>query len=218
MAKLNTNGNAYTIIYAAVIVVIVAFLLAFVASALKPTQDDNVAIDKKQQILSSLNIRNVKKSAVDATYSSVIVSDAIYGTDPTTPKDNGEGKDKAGFKVEGKNITPDNRPFYVANVDGATKYVIPVTGAGLWGGLWGYIALDEDCETVYGTYFQGKKLYADGSEKVVLSVVKKGKEGSMSPDNYVNGVTGATLTSNGVNDMIQDDLKTYQDILKAQKK
>ena len=56
MAKLNTNGNAYTIIYAAVIVVIVAFLLAFVASALKPTQDDNVAIDKKQQILSSLNV------------------------------------------------------------------------------------------------------------------------------------------------------------------
>ena len=108
------------------------------------------------------------------------------------------------------------------------------------GGLWGYIALDEDCETIYGTYFshesetaglgariveqwfqdsfQGKKLYADGSEDVVLSVVKKGKEGSMSPDNYVNGVTGATLTSNGVNDMIQDDLKTYQDILKAQKK
>ena len=79
MAKLNTNGNAYTIIYAAVIVVIVAFLLAFVASALKPTQDENVAIDKKQQILSSLNIRGVEKSAVDATYKSVIVNDAIYG-------------------------------------------------------------------------------------------------------------------------------------------
>ncbi|MBQ5460928.1 MAG: NADH:ubiquinone reductase (Na(+)-transporting) subunit C, partial [Bacteroidaceae bacterium] len=153
MAKLNTNGNAYTIIYAAVIVVIVAFLLAFVASALKPTQDDNVAIDKKQQILSSLNIRGVEKSAVDATYKSVIVNDAIYGTDPTTPTNNGEAKDQAGFKVEGKNITPDNRPFYVAEVDGAKKYVIPVTGAGLWGGLWGYVALNEDCETVYGTYF-----------------------------------------------------------------
>ena len=240
MAKLNTNGNAYTIIYAAVIVVIVAFLLAFVASALKPTQDDNVAIDKKQQILSSLNIRGVEKSAVDATYKSVIVNDAIYGTDPTTPTNNGEAKDQAGFKVEGKNITPDNRPFYVAEVDGAKKYVIPVTGAGIWGGLWGYVALNEDCETVYGTYFshesetaglgariteqwfqdsfQGKKLYAEGNEDVVLSVVKKGKEGSMSPDNYVNGVTGATLTSNGVNDMIQEDLKSYQDILKAQKK
>ena len=68
MAKLNTNGNAYTIMYAAVIVVIVAFLLAFVASALKPTQDANVAIDKKQQILASLNIRGVEKSATDAKY------------------------------------------------------------------------------------------------------------------------------------------------------
>ena len=56
MAKLNTNGNVYTIVYATIIVIIVAFLLAFVASALKPTQDANVAIDKKQQILASLNL------------------------------------------------------------------------------------------------------------------------------------------------------------------
>ena len=72
MAKLNTNGNVYTIVYATVIVIIVAFLLAFVASALKPTQDANVAIDKKQQILASLNIRDVEKSATDAKYAEVI--------------------------------------------------------------------------------------------------------------------------------------------------
>ena len=60
MAKMNTNGNAYTIIYAAVMVVIVAFLLAFVASALKPTQDANVAKDKKSQILAALNIRDIE--------------------------------------------------------------------------------------------------------------------------------------------------------------
>ena len=57
MAKLNTNSNAYTITYASVMVIIVAFLLAFVASALKPTQDKNVALDTKKQVLASLNIR-----------------------------------------------------------------------------------------------------------------------------------------------------------------
>ena len=57
--KLNTNSNVYTLIYSAVLVVIVAFLLAFVSSYLKPAQDVNVALDKKRQILSALNIRGL---------------------------------------------------------------------------------------------------------------------------------------------------------------
>ena len=74
MAKMNTNGNAYTIIYASVMVVIVAFLLAFVASALKPTQDANVALDTKKQILSALNIRDLDNAAAEAKYNEVITS------------------------------------------------------------------------------------------------------------------------------------------------
>ncbi len=246
MAKINTNGNAYTIIYAAVIVVIVAFLLAFVASALKPTQDANVAIDKKQQILAALNIRGISTAETEAKYAEVIKADEIYGTDASIPIDKGDKTgtlnqhDQGGFKVEAKKITPDNRPLYIAETDGQTKYVIPVSGAGLWGGIWGYIALDSDCQTVYGTYFShesetaglgariteegfqtsfhGKRLYAAGDDsKVALSVVKKGKEGNLSADNYVNGITGATLTSDGVNDMIQKCLDNYIDILKAKK-
>lgn len=234
MAKLNTNGNLYTIVYATVIVIIVAFLLAFVASALKPTQDANVAIDKKQQILASLNIRGVEKTATEAKYDEVIKQALVY---KATSADVIEGED--GFDVPSKEFK-EKRPFYIAEVDGQTKYIVPMTGAGLWGGIWGYVALDDDCETVFGTYFshesetaglgariveewfqdsfKGKKLYADGDDKTIaLSVVKKGKEGTMSPDNYVNGVTGATLTSNGVDEMIKDGLSKYQDILNAQK-
>ena len=51
--KLNTNSNSYIIIYSAILVVIVAFLLAFVYQALKPMQDANVALDVKKQILYS---------------------------------------------------------------------------------------------------------------------------------------------------------------------
>lgn len=239
MAKLNTNSNAYTIIYAAILVIIVAFLLAFVASALKPLQDANVAKDKKTQILAALNLRGL--SDVEGTYASVITADVIYGATPQEVKNDGLTANEAGehvsggFTVESKNIAPDNRPLYVAQVDGQTKYVIPVTGAGLWGGIWGYIALNDDCETVYGTYFshesetaglgalinerafqdsfQGKRLHADGTDGIALSVVKKGNEGTLAADNYVHGITGATLTSNGVNDMIKQGIGAYADIL-----
>ena len=78
MAKFNTNGNAYTIIYASVMVIIVAFLLAFVSSALKPTQDANVAIDKKSQILASLNIRGIETVNVETKYAEIdLRSDSI---------------------------------------------------------------------------------------------------------------------------------------------
>ena len=98
MAKLNTNGNAYTIIYAAVMVVIVAFLLAFVASALKPTQDANVALDTKKQILASLNIRDIDNAEAEAKYAEVITS--------------GELKS----------------PTLTANVDGEEKLIVAMKG------------------------------------------------------------------------------------------
>lgn len=233
MAKLNTNSNAYTIIYASVLVIIVAFLLAFVASALKPTQDANVELDKKSQILAALNIRDVEDVA--AKYAEVVKSDPIYGADASQ----GPKAQTGGFAVVTKEITSDNRPLYIAEVDGETKVVVPVKGAGLWGGLWGYIAVNADGETVYGTYFshesetaglgariaeqwfqdsfKGKKIFANGSDEIALSVVKKGKEGNLAPENYVDGVTGATLTSNGVNDMIKDCLGLYKDILSINK-
>ena len=225
---MNTNSNSYTIIYASVMVIIVAFLLAFVSSTLKPLQDANVAIDKKSQILASLNIRGLEKSEIESKYDAVIVGDQIIKADGTVVND-GAAKDEAAFKVDSKDINENNMPLYVANVDGATKYVIPVTGRGLWGGLWGYIALNEDCKTVFGAYmshasetaglgallvepwfqerFLGKKLFKDGSNDVALTVVKAGavKEA----DFEVDGITGATLTTNGIAAMVKDGLQKY---------
>lgn len=235
MAKFNTNGNAYTIIYASVMVIIVAFLLASISCALKPTQDANVAIDKKSQILASLNIRGIETVNVETKYAEIVTSDPVYGASLEVANENG------GFEVGTKDIKADNRPLYVCVVDGATKYVVPVKGAGLWGGISGYIALNDDCETVFGTYFthesetaglgariteewfqtsfNGKKVYAENNfDKIALSVVKKGKQGTLAPENYVDGVTGATLTCDGVNKMIQDGLALYMDILKSLKK
>jgi len=199
--KLNTNNNSYIIIYSTILVIIVAFLLAFVYQALKPMQDKNVALDVKKQILYSLNIRNLDGAEAEAKYAEVVKQEA----------------------------EKDGRKYYMCEIDGEDILVVSLKGMGLWGGISGYMAIHGD-ETpeVYGAYFNhesetaglgaeikdsqawqeqfiGKKIFADGSDTqdVVLSVVKKVDD----PSTQVDCVTGATLTSNGVDAMIKDCLK-----------
>ena len=122
---LDTNSDIYAILYSVVVVVIVAFLLAGVSSALKPKQEANIELDKKKQILASLNIKNQADAA--AVYADVIKADPIV---------NVEGKEVAaegGFAVANDAINDTNLPMYVAEVDGAKKYIIPMTGNGLLG-------------------------------------------------------------------------------------
>ena len=199
MSKLNTNSNTYIILYSAVLVVIVAFLLAFVFKALKPMQDANVALDVKKQILYSLNIRGLDGQEAEAKYAEVV-------------------------KEEQENA--DGQKVYQCEVDGQHVLVASLKGMGLWGGISGYLGIKDD-GTVYGAYFnhegetaglgaeikdsqawqekfQGKKIFdADGN--VVLSVVKKVEN----PETQVDCVTGATLTSNGVDAMLKDGLKKF---------
>ena len=136
--KLNTNSNVYTLVYASVLVIFAAFLLAFVASALKSKQDENIANDKRGQILAALNIRNTA-NVVEA-YKQNIVAAPVLNV-------KGEVVDTAGgFDVESKDITAkdDNAkrlPLYVAKVNNDTIYVVPLYGRGLWGGISGYLAL-----------------------------------------------------------------------------
>lgn len=205
---MKTNSNSYTIIYSVFIVVVVAFLLAFVYQVLKPAQDANVALDQKKQILCSLNIRDLDNTAAEADYNKMLVAEK---------------------KVN-------NGTIYTFNVNGQTKYVFSVKGMGLWGGINGYIAVNADKSTVFGAYFnhesetaglgaeikdsrkwqeqfQGKKLFSDDVRKsIALSVKKKVTD----PNTQVDAVTGATLTSDGVAEMMADNkngLGQYIDFL-----
>lgn len=232
---LDTSGNAYTIIYASIVVIVVAFLLAFVSKLLEPQSTANVRIDKKSQILAALNLRNLDKEEVENTYATVVLADEIIDKNGNVVND-GKEKDAAGFAVADKNISDDNLPLYVCSVNGETKYVIPLTGKGLWDAIWGYVALNADKNTVYGVYFshqgetaglgalikeydfqkqfEGKTLMNADNTGIALSVVKKGKNvPDLSEDSRCDAVTGATLTSNGVNDMIHDCLSRYMTFL-----
>ena len=226
---MKTNSNSYTIIYSVIIVVIVAFLLAFVSQTLKPMQDANVALDKKKQILNSLNIRDLNDAQADAKYKEVVVADRVIGEKGKVLLPGTTGGENAGFKLESKDYKEGKLALYICRVNGETKYVIPVYGMGLWGPISGYIALNADKSTVYGVYFnhesetaglgaeikdnkawqekfQGKKLFKNGDDKAIaLSVEKKVED----PTTQVDAVTGATLTSNGVRDMLHEALGKY---------
>lgn len=213
MSKLNTNSNAYIIIYSTVLVVIVAFLLAFVFKALKPMQDANVALDIKKQILYSLNIRGLDGQEAENKYAEVVKAEA----------------------------EKDGRMYYMCNINGENVLVVQLKGMGLWGGISGYLSLhNQKNPVVYGAYFNhesetaglgaeikdsqawqekfiGKQVYGKDYE-VVLSVVKKVED----LKTQVDVVTGATLTSNGVDAMIKECLKDacanafslFEDIMK----
>ncbi len=207
MSKLNTNSNAYIIIYSAILVVVVAFLLAFIFKALKPMQDANVALDVKKQILYSLNIRGLDGQQAEAKYAEVVKEEATVA----------------------------DKTYYVCNVDGQKKLVFPLKGMGLWGGISAFVSVDDDLNTIYGAYFnhegetaglgaeikdsqewqerfQGKKIFADDGT-LAIGVVKKVEN----PASEVDCVTGATLTSNGVSDMLREGLNAYIELLKQNK-
>ncbi|WP_337668489.1 FMN-binding protein, partial [Prevotella sp.] len=153
MAKLNTNSNTYIIAYSCVMVVVVAFLLAFVSSSLKPAQDVNVALDKKKQILAALNIRNLSDEQSTQMYEQVVNADAIIDSEGNITAPGEKGGEKTGFRLNSADYKAGKLAIFLCNVEGKKKYVVPVYGMGLWGPIWGYIAVNEDGKTVYGAYF-----------------------------------------------------------------
>ena len=199
--KLNTNSNTYIIIYSTILVLIVAFLLAFVSYSLKEKQDANVALDTEKQILNSLNLRGLSDEEAHATYEKIVKFDEA-------------------------------QKVYVCTLEnGDVKYVLPLKGQGMWGGISCFLAIDSDKNTVYGAYFnhesetaglgaeikdnadwqakfQGKKIFAAEGDAIALSVEK-----AVNNETTVDAVTGATVTSTAVSKMLQEKLANYKDFL-----
>ncbi len=203
---LDTNSNVYTIVYATVIVVIVAVLLALVSQVLSPRQQANALLDQQKQILVALN-QDYSKADPAQMYLA-LVNDTVY-------------------------VGENQLPVYVANIDGTTKYVFKLHGNGLWGGIGGYLALNDDKNTIFGinfnhesetpglgaeivtakfrNQFNGKHIRNAAGEVKSVAVMKAGKvaEGQ----EQVDAVSGATITCTGVSDMLRNNLAEYAEFL-----
>lgn len=226
---MNKQGNTYTFLYSIVLVVVVAALLAIVALSLQPAQNKNIENEKRQNILRSVNIPSTPENSKEL-FDKYIVKQFIV---------NSKGEEITGdaFTVDlakqaKKPCEEKILPVFVANIDGATKYILPLYGNGLWGPLWGYISLNEDKNTVYGTVFDHKsetpglgaeittphfqtqfegKMIFDNSQLVSI-LVKKG--GGATGTHEVDAISGGTITSKGVESMIKNYLTCYESFLK----
>lgn len=230
---MDTNKNSYTIIYAAVMVVVVALLLALVSSGLKETQTTNVKLDKKKQILSALQI-NLEDQDAAALYDQYIVKELVVNTKAEILSEvRGQAFDIDVVKETAKQLEDRKLPVYVAQMEGQIKYIIPLRGAGLWGPIWGYVALNDDKNTVFGTYFShasetpglgaeialpkfqqqfvGKHILNDRNEFVSIAVMKAGQNSDT--QEQVDAISGGTITSKGVEAMLLNSIGQYEAFL-----
>ena len=226
MAKFNVNSNAYIIIYSVVMVVIVAVLLSVASLSLQERQGENILNEKKQQIVKALG-----ENPATASYADVVAEAAML--------------DKNGNKIEGKNETDifnalgdltasfeaGEFPIFKA-ANGSV--VIPVYGAGLWGPIWGYIALEADMNTVKGivmdhsgetpglgaeittdkvqSSFVGKTIF-EGSQFVSVAM----RKGGATNNHEVDAISGGTKTCDGVNAMLRTSIEGYLPYINANK-
>jgi len=214
-----------------VLVLVVGVMLSLVYQWLRPAQEANIANDTKSQILRAALITtdhqdvaqvfdsHIKKSYIVNYHGVVVDHDPAHAFDVclNLAADFKEPADKRKLPV-----------FECATPSGI-KYIVPVYGAGLWGPIWGYVAFDANGNTIYGAYFahqgetpglgaeiekpafssqfSGKDIFSARGKFESVAVCKPGQEPRSG--SYVHGVSGGTITSQGVSRMLRESLEPY---------
>ncbi|MDR1406327.1 MAG: NADH:ubiquinone reductase (Na(+)-transporting) subunit C [Prevotellaceae bacterium] len=255
---MNKNSNTYTFLYAAALVAVVATALSLTATGLKSRQQKNIEVEKKENILLSVNKAKAVDSVPDRNgyvedlYERYIVEAYLVDAGGNRKEGDAFTADmKAMYdiikKINGGGITDEERaglrrrlllPVFVCrNDDGALKYIVPVYGLGLWGAIWGYVSLDDDFDTICGAIFDhksetpglgaeialpkffnqfaGKQLFENGQFTSIRIV----KGGAPAGDRHgVDAISGGTITSRGVEEMLKNCLTEYRPFFEQQKK
>jgi Na+-transporting NADH:ubiquinone oxidoreductase subunit C len=244
-------SNSYVFRYAAIMVILVAAALASVAMLLKPAQERNVAIEKMRNILAAANIEATAENAIELYDKYIIEEEAlspegdVVGIYKSQKLEKGDIRPfEINLKEELYKQTKGQEfilPLYIAKVNDQTLYIFPLLGRGLWGPVYGNLALEGDFNTVAGSMFGhdketpglgaeielpmfesqflGKKIFDENGNFTSIRVLK-GASKVLPPDQLIHGVdaiSGGTITSNGVSEMIQNNLSNYLVYIKKQK-
>jgi len=236
---MNRDSNGYTFMFATILVVVVASVLAFLATFLKPMQTENMRNEKMQNILSTIGVTGVSREQAQAEFDKYITQQLALRKDGT------EDESVKAFEVELKNElkkkNPEDQrfPLFIAERDGSQFYIIPLRGNGLWDAIWGYIALKDDFNTVEGVSFDHKgetpglgaeitkpffiesfkdeKIFDKDGNLVGINVAKGNNNKTNKDDNRVDAISGATITGDGVTDMIVERLQHYKIFIENQR-
>lgn len=235
---MNRDSNGYTFLFATIMVVVVASILAFLATFLKPMQSENMKNEKMQNILSTIGVTGISREEAQAKYDEFI-------KDAKALKSDGSVDESAkAFDIDLKNelkkpVDQQRFPIYIAEKEGSKFYIIPLRGAGLWDAIWGYIALKDDFNTIKGVSFDHKgetpglgaeikqewflkkfeneKIFNANGELVGVTVRKGNNDDVNKDDNKVDAISGATITGDGVTNMIIERLTHYKVFIDNQK-
>ena len=235
---MDKNSKGFTFLFSTVMVVVVAVLLSLAAIGLGPYQAQNVKLEKMQNILGSIGIKSEAKEA-EKLFNQYVKAQVVLNS-----KGQKVTNDISAFDVDLKKEIDKARagktdeqlfPLFVFEKEKETYYVIPVRGKGLWGPIWGYLALGGDMNTVYGAsfghkgetpglgaeietetfqkQFVGKKILDESGKFVSVRVIK----GGAAPDDLhgVDAVSGGTITSNGVTEMLSRTVSSYLPYFKS---
>ncbi len=231
---MDINGNKYTYLFATVMVIVVAVLLSGLFLTLKPFQDANVELEKRQSILKSIGV-DVDRNEAGEAFNQYITNSMVIKNGEVVSQDAEQAFNIDMAKAVANSPEEREVPLYQADVDGQQFYIIPMRGKGLWGPIWGYVAMKNDGNTIAGATFDHKgetpglgaeianadfqeqfsgKQIMDAGQFVSISVIKPGK--STNPSHEVDGISGGTITSNGLHEMLADCFKPYIGYFKSQ--
>lgn len=236
---MNRQSNTYTIIYSIILVVIVGLALAIVYQALRPKQIENIDNDTKRQILAAALITPSEGESVAELYSDHIIESYIVNSEGDRINSDMNAFDVKVSNEVKKPAADRLLPVFVCKTgktgNEGLKYIVPVYGAGLWGPIWGYIAMDANGENIYGAYFahqgetpglgaeiekplfcdqfKGKDIFAADGAFQSIDVVKNAPDPL--PDNEVHAISGGTITSQGVQKMLSNSLEPYTAFFKS---
>ena len=230
-----TNSNAYTFIFAIVMVIVVGTILAYAATSLQPTQYENMRQEKMQNILATVGIETDRAGA-EELYRKHIKEEVVLDSEGNFREDVNAFEIDLAREIK-RDKTEQNFPLYIADVDGESFYIIPLRGAGLWNAIFGYIALRDDVNTVKGVVFDhlgetpglgaeitqvwfrerytDEKIFDESGNLVGISA-PKGSPSTSKDDNRVDAISGATITVDGVSEMISERLQHYLPYFESQ--
>jgi Na+-transporting NADH:ubiquinone oxidoreductase subunit C len=215
---------------------VVAVILSILATSLAPQIAKNNETKKQMDLLASIGVESTRANAKDM-YQKYIGSNPSY-----VINNKGEVLEGNAFDIDikaqhrDKNISEDEKkfPLFIAKKDGQTLYIVPVIGKGLWGPIWGYLSLKDDKRTISGVSYghQGEtpglgaeisqKFFTDryvsevvADESLNFTPIMVVKDGSGNAPSKVDGITGGTITSKGVEEMVNRTMQIYLNYLKT---
>jgi len=227
------ESTNYVVGFTLAMTVLVALTLSSLFYGTKDQVAQNADVFNKRAILSAISAK-LDRPVADFSDGDVLslfeekVEQKVL--DMSGEEVDGIMAEKVDMAKEAKKAVDDRQlPLFVYNNGGEKIYIVSVRGSGLWDAIWGNVALESDFTTVVGASFDhagetpglgaeikdnpafakqfgGKKIYKDG-EYVSVGVIKGGAKDLAYE---VDGLSGATVTADGVDEMLYRGIKYYE--------